>query len=321
MDYKMYGELTLVSGTANEPLAREIAHYLGVELIGADIFRFPNENIFVRLKESVRGKDVFIIQPMSSPVNDHIMELLIMIDTIRRDSAGRITAVVPYYAYGRTDKKDQPRVPITARLLADMITVAGADRFLTMDLHAGQIQGFFTIPTDELHASYIFLEYYRKRAIPDLVVAAPDVGASKRARHFAEALRAPLVIVEKRRALTGDRTEIFNLIGDVKGKNVLIVDDEVDTGGTLVKAAWYINEHGAKDIYACVTHAVLSEPAPDRIGNSPIKEVVFTNTLPIPDDKMARMKGKVRIMTVAPMFGEVIRRIHEGISVGELFNE
>ncbi len=321
MDYKMYGELTLISGTANEPLAKEIAHYLGVELIGTDIFKFPNENIFVRLKESVRGKDVFVVQPMSRPVNDHIMELLIMIDTIRRDSAGRITAVVPYYAYGRTDKKDQPRVPITARLLADMITVAGADRFLTMDLHAGQIQGFFTIPTDELHASYIFLEHYRSQAIPNLVVAAPDVGASKRARHFAEALRAPLVIVEKRRALSGDRTEIFNLIGDARGKNVLIVDDEVDTGGTLVKAAWYIKDQGANDIYACVTHPVLSEPAPDRIRESPIKEVLFTNTLPIPDDKMSRMRGKVRIMTVAPMFGEVIRRIHEGISVGELFDE
>ncbi len=321
MDYKMYGELTLISGTANRPLAEEIAHYLGVELSEAQIFQFPNENIFVRLKESVRGKDVFVIQPMSRPVNDHIMELLILIDTLRRDSAGRITAVVPYYAYGRTDKKDQPRVPITARLLADMITVAGADRFLTMDLHAGQIQGFFTIPTDELHASYLFLEYYYKQGIPDLVVAAPDVGASKRARHFAEALGVPLVIVEKRRALSGERTEIFNLIGDVKDRNVLIVDDEVDTGGTLVKAAWYIKKQGARDIYACVTHAVLSEPAPDRIRESPIGRVLFTNTLPIPEEKISRMGGKAKIITVAPMFGEVIRRIHEGISVGELFNE
>ncbi len=321
MDYKMYGELTVISGTANRPLAEEISYYLGVELTEAEIFKFPNENIFVRLKESVRGKDVFVIQPMSRPVNDHIMELLILIDTIRRDSAGRITAVVPYYAYGRTDKKDQPRVPITARLLADMITVAGADRFLTMDLHAGQIQGFFTIPTDELHAIYTFVNYYRSHPIPNMVVAAPDIGASKRARNFAEALGSPLVIIEKRRALSGRRTEIFNLIGDVSGKNALIVDDEADTAGTIVNAAKYIKERGAGKIYACATHAVLSEPAPDRIGSSIIEEVLFTNTLPIPDDKMRRMNGKVRILTIGPVFGEVIRRIHEGISVGELFNE
>ena len=321
MDCKMYGELTLISGTANRPLAEEIAWYLGKRLVEAEIIVFPNENIFVRLKESVRGKDVFLIEPISRPVNDHIMELLIMIDAIRRDSAGRITAVIPYYAYGRTDKKDQPRVPITARLLADMITVAGADRVLTMDLHAGQIQGFFTIPTDELHARYILSEYYRKHPIPDLVVAAPDIGASKRARNFAVTLGTPLAIIEKRRALDGSNTKIFNLIGEVEGKNVLIVDDEVDTAGTLTNAAKYLQEKGAKNIYACVTHAVLSEPAPDRIRESPIKEILFTNTLPIPEDKMRRMGGKVKILSVADQFGEVIRRIHEGISVGALFNE
>ena len=314
----VYGEPAIFSGTANPDLAREVCAYLGVPLGGADVFQFSNGNTFCRLHESVRGKDVFLIQPTCQPTNDSVMELLIFMDTLRRDSAGRITAVIPYYGYGRTDKKDQPRVPITARLVADLITVAGANRFLTIDLHAGQIQGFFTIPTDELSALHLFVDYFRTRHIPNLVVVSPDIGAVRRARNFAERIDAPLAIIEKRRATTGDRTEMFNVIGDVAGKNVIVVDDEIDTAGTLTTAGRFLREEGARDIYACATHAVLSPPATDRLRSSEFKEVVVSNTIQIPPDKQCE---KLRVLSVGPLLGEVIHRIHVGLSVGELFNE
>ena len=317
--FKMYGELAIFSGTSNLPLAEEIAQYLGVSLGGRDVVRFPNENIFVRLHSSVRAKDVFLIQPTgNSPVNENIMELLIMIDTLRRDSAGRITAVIPYFAYGRTDKKDQPRVPITACLLANLISVAGADRFLVMDLHAGQITGFFDIPGDEITAFHLLSDYFVKKDLENGVVVAPDIGATKRARNFAEKLNLPLTIVEKRRSLDGSKTAVWNLIGDVKGKRAIIFDDEVDTAGTLTLAADFLVDNGAVEVYACATHPILSPPAVERLENSPIKELVVTNTVAIPAEKKLPM---ITVLTVAPLLGEVIRRIHLGISVGEMFDE
>jgi len=312
----MYGQIKLFSGTANPALAQEISDYLSVPLGGRDIIKFPNDNIFTRLHESVRGQDVFLIQPMCRPVNDHIMELLIMMDTLRRDSAGRITAVIPYYTYGRTDKKDQPRVPITARLLADMITVAGADRVLTIDLHAGQIQGFFTIPVDELTAFYLIRDYFRQKELPDMILVAPDVGASKKVRNLAQALNAPLAIIEKRR--TGMDTQVLTVIGEVEGKNAIIYDDEIDTAKTLMDAVRVLKARGACDIYACATHPVFSDPALECIDASPLKEVVVTNTIPIPPEKML---PHITILSVGPLIGEVIRRIHLGLSVGELFEE
>lgn len=325
----MYGEIALFSGNANRPLAREISQALAVPLCPADVFRFPNQNIFVRLHSSVRAKDVFIIQPIStsfdehgemSTVNDNLMELLVMIDTVKRDSAGRITAVVPYYGYGRTDKKDQPRVPITARLVADMISIAGADRFLTLDLHAGQIQGFFNIQVDELTAFYLLSDYMRNKRIPNAVVVAGDIGATKRSRNFAVALDLPLAVIEKRRVQQkdGSRTEALNIIGDIKSKNCVIFDDEIDTAGTIVQAVNFLKEAGALDVYTCVTHSVFSEPAATRLHESPLKEVVVTNTIDLPPH---RRFPKLTILSVASLLAEVIRRIHLGISVGELFNE
>lgn len=318
---KMYGDLMVFSGTANRPLAEAVAHRLGVELGGADIIQFVNSNTFVRLHHSVRGKDVFLIQPTSAPANEKLMELLIFIDTLRRDSAGRITAVIPYYGYGRTDKKDQPRVPITARLVADLIAVAGADRVVTLDFHAKQIQGFFSIACDELPALHQFVEHYKAHLVPDATVVAPDIGSLRRARNFAEKLELPLAIVEKRRSLDGSGTELLNLIGDVAGRNVIIVDDEIDTGGTLVKAANFVREKGARQIVACATHAILSADAPERIRDSALAEVVVTDTVEIPPSKQARSGNKLHVLPIAPLLADVILRIHEGRSVGELFKE
>ena len=325
----MYGEIALFSGNGNPRLADEISRALAVPLCPAEVFKFPNQNIFCRLKSSVRGKDVFIIQPIApsfhdngemASANDNLMELLIMIDTAKRDSAGRITAIVPYYGYGRTDKKDQPRVPITARLVADMISVAGANRFLTLDLHAGQIQGFFSIPVDELTAFYLLSEYMRDKNIPNAVVVAGDIGATKRSRNFAQALDLPLAVIEKRRIQRedGSSAEVLNVIGEVKGKNCIIFDDEIDTAGTMVQAMTYLKEVGVGDIYACVTHGVLSDPATARLKSAPVKEVIITNTIDLPPHKSF---DKLTCLSVAPLLAEVIRRIHLGISVGELFNE
>jgi ribose-phosphate pyrophosphokinase len=318
MDSPMYGELALFSASANRPLAEEIAAELGTDLRGVDLYQFPNENIFVRLHGSVRSDDVFIVQSMSVPVHRNIMELLIMMDTVRRDSAGRVSAVIPYFAYGRTDKKDQPRVPITARLLADMITIAGADRVLMIDLHAGQIQGFFTIPVDEISAFGLLRDYFRAQDIPDKVVVAADIGAAKQSRNFAEALDAPLAIIEKRRTMEGDRTTALNVIGEVGGRNAIIFDDEIDTAGTITGAAYFLKEQGVRDIYACATHPVFSPPAVRRLQDAPFKEIVVTNTINV--GRLDRLPH-LRILSVGPLLAEVIRRIHLGISVGAMFNE
>lgn len=319
----MYEDLAIFSGTANPGLAREIADYLGCPLRGVDIFKFPNDNTFVRLHSSVRGQHAFIVQPTCAPVNDNLMELLILIDALRRDSAADITAVVTYYGYSRTDKKDQPRVPITARLVADMITVAGATRFMTMDLHAGQIQGFFTIPVDDITAFHMLSDHFIQKHLKNVVVVAPDVGATKIARDFAEALDVPLSIIEKRRERRkGRETQVLSLIGNVEGMNAIIFDDEIDTAGTVCDAAKFLKSKGALDVYACVTHAVLSDPGPERLGVAGLRELVVTNTVPISDEKMKKMKDlKVTVLSVAPLLGEVIRRIYLGISVGEMFNE
>jgi ribose-phosphate pyrophosphokinase len=321
MSMKMYGDLMVFSGTSNPHLAREVAARLGVTLGGGEIRQFANSNTFVRLEQSVRAKDVFVIQPTSAPVNDNLMELLIFIDTLRRDSAGRITAVVPYYGYGRTDKKDQPRVPITARLVADLIAAAGADRVVSVDLHAKQLQGFFSIPIDELPALSLFVDHFSAEPVENAVVVSPDIGALRRARNFAEKTDLPLAVIEKRRSLDGVRTEVWNLIGDVDKKNVIIVDDEIDTAGTLVKAVRFIRDQGALDICACATHAVFSEPAVDRIRESELCKVVVTDTVNITEDKCQRSGGKIEVIPVAPLLANVISRIHDGRSVGELFNE
>jgi ribose-phosphate pyrophosphokinase len=315
---KMYGELAIFGGSGNPALTQKICDYLQVPLSQAEIIDFPNENIFIRLRQSVRGRDVFLIQPMCSPVNRNIMELLIMIDTLKRASAGRITAVIPFYSYGRSDKKDQPRVPITARLVADMITVAGADRWMTIDLHAGQIQGFFSIPGDEITAFNILSDYFVEKNLRDAVIVTADLGFAKKGRNFAEKLGLPLAFVEKRRSLTDAHSEALTLIGDVQGKDVIIVDDEVDTAGSLMEAVTIVRGHGAKDIYASFTHPMFSPPAVERLRKCKIKEMVTTNTIPIPPEKML---PNITVLSVAPLLGEVIRRVHLGISVGEYMKD
>ena len=309
-------ELKVFTGNAHPGLANDICSYLGVGLGACEVMKFSNDNTFVRILENVRERDVFLVQPISAPVNDHLMELLIMIDAAKRASAGRITAVVPHYAYGRSDKKDQPRVPITARLVANLITVAGADRLLTMDLHAGQIQGFFNIPVDELTAVPMLSHYYAEQEMPQLVVAATDVGDAKRARDMAYILDAPIAIVEKHRIGNEDRVEAASLIGDVDGKTALIVDDEIGTGGTVVATANVLKEHGAGDIYCSVTHPVLAGKATELLEQSVIKEVVVADTLPVPDD---RRGTKIKVLSVASLLGEAIHRINGGLSVGAMF--
>jgi ribose-phosphate pyrophosphokinase len=303
-------------GNANPDLARKICTYLGTTPGKAEVFQFANENIFVKILDNVREKDVFIVQPTSHPVNQSIMELLIMIDAFKRASAGRITAVIPFYAYGRSDKKDQPRVPISARLIADMITVAGADRVLTMDLHQGQIQGFFNIPVDELTAVHMLSNYFRSKQIERPVIVT-DLGFAKRARTFAELLGAPLAIIEKRRQGNLDKAELMNVIGDVRGRRAIIVDDEIDTGGTLLEIVTALEREGVDEIYACATHGVLSDPAIDRIRASSLREVVVTDSIPLPAAK--RLK-QITTLSVAPLIGEAIKRIHRGESVGALFS-
>jgi ribose-phosphate pyrophosphokinase len=309
-------DLSVFSGNANRPLAAAICQHLRIPLGDADVFQFSNENIFVKINQNVRGHDVFIIQPFSSPVNRSIMELLIMIDAFKRASVARITAVIPYYAYGRTDKKDQPRVPITARLIADCITVAGAQRVLTMDMHAGQIQGFFNIPVDELTAQIIQARYFGEKNLEPLTVVATDEGFAKKARMLADRLNAPLAIVEKRRLGNDGLTEAMGIIGNVQGRNALIVDDEIDTGGSLIQAVRVVHEHKALDIYCCASHGVFSGTALTRLSDSPIKEVVVTDSIPLPDHKRL---PHMTILSVAELFAGAISRIHDGRSVSELF--
>ena len=311
-------ELIVFSGNAHPELARNVVEYLGIPLGKAEVFQFANENIFVRILENVRSKDVFVIQPFASPVNQNVMELLIMLDALKRASAGHITAVIPYYAYGRSDRKDQPRVPITARLVADLVTVAGANRVMTVDLHAAQIQGFFSIPVDELTGLYLLADYFRKKPFVDnLVVVAADIGISKRARDVAARLKAPLAIMEKNRSGNDDRSQILTVIGDVAGKVALVVDDEISTAGTLANNVNTLIDRGATEVYFCSTHAIFTGPATERIATSPVKEVVVTDSLPLNANKRI---GKVTVLSLAPLIGEAIRRIHTGQSVGALFN-
>jgi len=302
-------ELKVFAGNAHPALAQGICDYLDIPLGQAEVFEFTNENIFVRILENVRERDVYVIQPISSPVNKNLMELLIMLDALRRASAARITAVVPYFGYGRTDKKDQPRVPITARLVADMITVAGANRLLTVDLHAGQIQGFFTIPVDELTALSMLGNYFETKALENLVVVATDIGITKRARDLAERLNTPLAIIEKRRVGNVDKAETLNIIGDVAGMQVLLIDDEIDTAGSLVTAAAALRKAGGTEVYACCTHPVFSRSAIKRIANSPIKEVVVSDTIPI---KESKRNEKITVLSMESLLGEAIHRIHAG---------
>jgi ribose-phosphate pyrophosphokinase len=309
-------DLSVFSGNANRPLAAAICQHLRIPLGDADVFQFSNENIFVKINQNVRGHDVFIIQPFSSPVNRSIMELLIMIDAFKRASVARITAVIPYYAYGRTDKKDQPRVPITARLIADCITVAGAQRVLTMDMHAGQIQGFFNIPVDELTAQIIQARYFGEKDLEPFTVVATDEGFAKKARMLADRLDAPLAIVEKRRLGNNGLTEAMGIIGNVEGRNALIVDDEIDTGGSLMQAVRVVHEHKARDIYCCATHGVFSGPALSRLKDSPIKELVVTDSIPLLEHKRL---PNMTVLSVAELFAGAISRIHDGRSVSELF--
>jgi ribose-phosphate pyrophosphokinase len=312
----MMDELKVFSGTAHPALARAVCDYLDIPLGEAEVFEFSNENIFVRILENVRERDVFIIQPICSPVNKSLVELLIMLDAFRRASAGRITAVVPYYGYSRTDKKDQPRVPITARLIADLITTAGANRLLTVDLHASQIQGFFTIPVDELTARPMLAQYFKEKALNNLVVVATDIGISKVARDVAARLGAPLAIMEKRRIGNVDASETLNVIGDVEGMHALTVDDEIDTAGSLVGVANALLKRGVTKVYACCTHPVFSGPAIQRIAACPVKEVVVTDTIPVNDDKKL---NKITVLSIASLIGEAIHRIHTGLSVGAMF--
>ncbi len=311
-------DLSVFTGNAHPQLARDICASLKVELGRAQVFSFPNENIFVKIDENVRGKDVFVVQPLCSPVSTSILELLIMLDALKRASAKRVTAVIPFYAYGRTDKKDQPRVPITARLLADCISVAGANRVLTMDLHAGQIQGFFSIPVDELTAHTIVTRHLAATGLTDFTVVATDTGFAKKARNFAERLNAPLAIVEKRRIGNDGHLESLGLIGEVAGRHAVIVDDEIDTAGTLLQAAQVAKEYGARDLYACAVHGVLSGPAVERLRGSEFKEIVITDTVHVPEEKRI---PTLRTLSTAELFAGAILRIHEGRSVSELFHE
>jgi ribose-phosphate pyrophosphokinase len=313
----LYQDLKVFTGNAHPSLAHAICDYLERPLGDCEVFQFSNENIFVHFNENIRARDVFLVQTISEPVNTHLMELFIMIDAASRASAGRITAVIPHYAYGRSDKKDQPRVPITARLIANFLEAAGADRVLTIDLHAGQIQGFFNIPLDELTAHSILGNYFAEKKVPNLAVLATDVGGAKAARHMAERLNVPLAIVEKRRIGNSGAVEALRIIGEVEGCNVLIVDDEIDTAGTLVATAEIAVKEGAGAVYACATHAILSGPAVERIEQSPIKELVLTDTIPI---SPAKRLPNMTVLSVAPLLGEAISRIHTGQSVGALFN-
>lgn len=309
-------EIMIFTGNNHPVLAQAVCDYLGIGLGQAEVFEFSNENIFVRILENVRQRDVFVIQPISSPVQKSLMELLIMLDALKRASAGEITAVVPYYGYARSDKRDEPGVPITARLVADLLTVAGADRLLTVDLHVAQIQGFFSIPVNELTGLYTLSRYFEGKELDDLVVVAADEGMSKKASKLADRLNASLAVGLKRRLGHNDRVEAQGLMGDVKGKRALIVDDEIATAGTLVAQVESLQARGAKEVYACSTHPLLSGPAIERLAACPVKEVVVTDTVPVPQEKRI---DKLTILSIAPLIGEAIRRIHNGESVEAMF--
>jgi len=307
--------LILFSGNANRALSQEIADYLGVPLGEAEVSRFADGEILVQIFENVRGADVFVIQPTCRPVNENLMELLVIIDALKRASAWRITAVMPYYGYGRQDRKVQPRVPITAKLVADLLTAAGVHRVVTMDLHAGQIQGFFTTPVDHLYAAPVLLQYFQERMLGDAVVVSPDAGGVERARAFAKRLDTSLAFIDKRR--TGpNEARVMHIVGEVEGRDVIIVDDMIDTGGTLTQAVPALLEKGAKRIFASCTHPVLSGAAVERIEGSALEEVVVTNTIPLSEGRHSK---KLSVLSVAPLLGEAISRIHKDESVSRLF--
>ncbi|KAF1085837.1 Ribose-phosphate pyrophosphokinase [Sporotomaculum syntrophicum] len=309
-------QLKIFTGNANSALAEEIAHYLGVSVGAAKVTHFSDGEIQVKINESVRGADVFIIQPTCEPVNEHLMELLVMVDAVRRASARRITAVTPYYGYARQDRKARARDPITAKLVANLITASGARRVITMDLHAGQIQGFFDIPVDHLPGVPLLAQYFIQQKLDNVVVVSPDLGGVQRARDLAERIGAPIAIIDKRRP-EPNVAEIMHIIGDIKGKNVIMIDDIIDTAGTITQGAVALKELGANDVYACCTHPVLSGPAVNRLADAPIREVLVTNTIPLPELKKI---DKIKILSVAPLLGEAIIRIHEDLSVSKLFD-
>ncbi|NLY51355.1 MAG: ribose-phosphate pyrophosphokinase [Firmicutes bacterium] len=311
-----YKKLKIFTGNANPQLAHDIARYLGTTVGRSEVKRFRDGEINIRIGETVRGADVFVIQPTSAPTDTHLIELLIMIDAFKRASAKEVAAVIPYYGYARQDRKTQPRDPISAKLVANLLTAAGADRVLTMDLHAGQIQGFFDIPVDNLRAMPILANYFLEKQLEDIVVVSPDVGGVSRAREFANRLNCGLAIVDKRRP-EPNKAEAVNVIGDIEGKTAIIVDDIIDTAGSMVEAVRVLIDRGAKEVYACCSHPVLSPPATERLAASPVKEVVVTNSIPVPPEKQL---DKIKVLSVAPLFGEAIRRIFEELPVSKLFD-
>jgi ribose-phosphate pyrophosphokinase len=308
-------DLKLFTGNANPSLAEEIARYLHLPLGDVEVSRFSDGEVFVQVNENVRGTDVFVVQPTCPPVNDNLMELLVLIDALKRASARRITAVLPYYGYGRQDRKVQPRVPITAKLVADLLTAAGVDRVLALDLHAGQIQGFFNIPVDHLFAAPVFVDYLGKKDLRDAVIVSPDAGGVERARAIAKRLRAGLAIIDKRREGPNQAVAMY-LIGDVRDKDTVVIDDMIDTAGTLTQAVGALEREGARRILACGVHPILSGPALDRLKAAPLEEVVVTNSIPVPEGKRL---PHLTVLTVAPILGEAIRRIHDEESVSTLF--
>ncbi|HEX2994537.1 MAG TPA: ribose-phosphate pyrophosphokinase [Anaerolineales bacterium] len=323
-ELKTYGDIKLYAGSGSPELAQKIADYLGQKLSPREVIEFPNENIFVKLNTSTRGQDVYVIQTTASPVHYNLMELLIMLQTIRLDSAARITAVVPYLCYGRSDKKDQPRIPITGRLVADMIEIAGADRYMTFDPHAGQLQGFFSIPGDVLTATHMITDHIKEHlqpAMKDPVVVATDLGFAKKGRNYALDLDVPIAFIEKRRTGNDAKAEALTLIGEIEGRDVIVVDDEVDTGSSTAQAVNVVKKMGARDVYLAFIHPIFSKNCVERLADLPVKHMVTTDTVGISPEKMKMLDGKITVLSIAPMLGEVIRRAHEGRSVGEMFNE
>lgn len=311
----------IFSGTANEPLADEVCQFLGMQRGQAQLTRFADGECYVQLQENVRGCDVFVMQPTCRPVDEHLMELLLMIDALKRASARRITAVIPYFGYARQDRKDKPRVPISAKLVADVLTTVGANRALIVDLHTPQLQGFFNIPVDHLFASPVLVDHFKKLALPNLTVVSPDAGGVERARFFAKKVDAALAIVDKRR-VEMNVAEVMNVIGDVSGRTCLIIDDLIDTAGTLVKTAAALMQNGATQVYACASHAVFSGPAVENVHNSVIRQIVVTNTIPLtPEADAARTEkgGKITVLSIAGLIGRAIQSIHEETSVSKLF--
>ena len=318
-----YGHIQLFAGTACPDLAQAVAEHIGIELRGRDVIAFPNDNLFVQLHASARGQDCYVIQTTSVPVHRNLMEMLILVQTLRLDSAARITAVLPYLCYARSDKKDQPRVPITAKLVCDMIEVAGADRYITFDLHAKQIQGFFSVPGDVLTAFYILSDYLKgmQAQMHQPVVVTADLGFAKKARNYAAALDVPLAFIEKRRIGNEARSQALSLIGDVDGRDVIIADDEVDTGGSIESAVNLVKEKGARNVYVVFVHPVLSQNAAARLAALPVTQFITTDTLPLTAENRAHLGDRLTVLSVAPLLGDVIIRTNEGRSVGELFNE